>query len=94
MIGKYPIIAFCSSTRFKEQSLETQKCLTIEGDLVVSLGLFRHSGDDDVCTEGTTAMLDDMDKRMIGNVVAVYRINVAGYVGESTRSEIEYAIQT
>lgn len=36
-------------------------------------------------------MLDDMHKRKIDMADAIYVINVGGYIGESTRSEIEYA---
>lgn len=36
-------------------------------------------------------MLDDMHKRNIDMVDSIYVINVGGYIGESTRSEIEYA---
>lgn len=36
-------------------------------------------------------MLDDMHKRKIDMADSIYVINVGGYIGESTRSEIEYA---
>lgn len=91
MVGKYPVITLCGSTRFKEQFLEAQKHLTLEGNIVISVGLFGHSGDDEVWTDGTKAMLDDMHKRKIDMADAIYVINVGGYIGESTRSEIEYA---
>ena len=91
MVGKYKVITLCGSTRFKEQFLEAQKRLTLEGNIVISVGLFGHSGDDEVWTEGTKAMLDDMHKRKIDMADEIYVINVGGYIGESTRSEIEYA---
>ncbi len=91
MVGKYPVITLCGSTRFMEQFLEAQKRLTLEGNIVISVGLFGHSGDDEVWTEGTKEMLDDMHKRKIDMADAIYVINVDGYIGESTRSEIEYA---
>ena len=91
MVGKYPVITLCGSTRFKEQFLEAQKRLTLEGNIVISVGLFGHSGDDEVWTEGTKEMLDDMHKRKIDMADAIYVINVGGYIGSSTRSEIEYA---
>ena len=50
-----------------------------------------HSGDDEVWTEGTKEMLDDMHKRKIDMADGIYVINVGGYIGQSTRSEIEYA---
>ncbi len=40
----------------------------------------------------TKEMLDDMHKRKIDMADAIYVINVGGYVGSSTKSEIEYAI--
>ena len=94
MLGKYPIITLCGSTRFKEQFLKAQKRLTLEGNIVISVGLFGHSGDDEVWTEGTKEMLDDMHKRKIDMADTIYVINVGGYIGESTRSEIEYALRT
>jgi len=94
MVGKYKVITLCGSTRFKEQFLEAQKRLTLEGNIVISVGLFGHSGDAEVWTEGTKEMLDDMHKRKIDMADAIYVINVGGYIGSSTRSEIEYARST
>lgn len=98
MQGNYPIITLCGSTRFKEEFMEVQKRLTLEGNIVISVGLFGHSGDDEVwdgMDEGTLSktkeMLDDMHKRKIDMADEIYVINVGGYIGDSTRSEIEYA---
>ena len=93
MVGKYPIITLCGSTRFKEQFMEAQKRLTLEGNIVISVGLFGHSGDEEVWTPGMKEMLDNMHKRKIDMADAIYVINVGGYIGESTRSEIEYALR-
>ncbi len=49
------------------------------------------TGDDEVWAPGTKEMLDDMHKRKIDMADEIYVINVGGYIGESTRSEIEYA---
>ena len=87
MVGKYKVITLCGSTRFKDAFLETQKRLTLEGNIVISVGLFGHSGDEEVWAPGTKEMLDDMHKR-------IFVINVGGYIGSSTRSEIEYALAT
>lgn len=91
MVGKYHVITLCGSTRFKEQFLEAQKRLTLEGNIVISVGLFGHSGDEEVWTPGTKEMLDNMHKHKIDMADAIYVINPGGYIGESTRSEIEYA---
>ena len=57
----------------------------------MSVGLFRHSGDDEVWTPGTKEILDDMHKAKISMADEIFVINVGGYIGDSTRSEIEYA---
>lgn len=98
MVGKYKVITLCGSTRFKDAYMEAQKRLTLEGNIVISVGLFGHSGDQEVwdgMDEGTLSktkeMLDDMHKRKIDMADEIFVINVGGYIGDSTRSEIEYA---
>ena len=91
MVGRFPVITLCGSTRFKEQYLEAQKRLTLEGNIIISVGLFGHSGDDETWEPGIKEMLDNMHKRKIDMADGIYVINVGGYIGESTRSEIEYA---
>ena len=99
MEGKYKVVTLCGSTRFKDEFMEAQKRLTLEGNIVISVGLFGHSGDNEVwenMDEGTLTrtkeMLDDMHKRKIDMADEIYVIShVGGYIGESTRSEIEYA---
>lgn len=63
----------------------------MQGKIVISVGLFGHSGDDEVWKEGTKEMLDDMHKRKIDMADYIFVVNVDGYIGQSTRSEIEYA---
>ena len=75
MVGKYPVITLCGSTRFKDQYLKAQKRLTHAGNIVISVGLFGHSGDDEVWSEGTKEMLDDMHKRKIDMADSIYVIN-------------------
>ena len=91
MVDKYKVITLCGSTRFKDAFMKTQKRLTLEGNIVISVGLFGHSGDNEVWTAGTKEMLDDMHKRKIDMADEIFVINVGGYIGSSTRSEIEYA---
>ena len=87
----YPIITLCGSTRFKDEFMEAQKRLSLAGNIVISVGLFGHSGDEEVWKPGVKEMLDDMHKRKIDLADSIYVINVGGYIGASTRSEIEYA---
>lgn len=98
MVGGYKVVTLCGSTRFKDEFVEAQKRLTLEGCIVISVGLFGHAGDDEVwdgMDEGTMSetkqMLDDMHKCKIDMADEVFVIDVDGYIGESTRSEIEYA---
>ena len=91
MVGKYKVITLCGSTRFKDAFIETQKRLTLEGNIVISVGLFGHAGDDEVWTPGTKEMLDDMHKRKIDVADEIFVINEGGYIGDSTQSEIDYA---
>lgn len=101
MVGNYKVVTLCGSTRFKEEFLKEQKRLTLEGNIVISVGLFGHSGDSEVW-EGmdedtltqTKIMLDDMHKRKIDMADEIFVINTGGYIGESTRSEIAYAYET
>ena len=92
MVGRYKVITLCGSTRFKDEFIETQKRLSLQGNIVISVGLFGHSGDKEVWQDGVKEMLDDMHKRKIDMADSIYVINVGGYIGSSTRSEIEYAI--
>ncbi len=99
MVGGYKVITLCGSTRFKNEFMEVQKRLTLQGNIVISVGLFGHSGDHEVwenMDEGiltkTKEMLDDMHKRKIDMADSIYVINVGGYIGDSTKSEINYAI--
>ncbi|MBQ7657361.1 MAG: hypothetical protein IJS16_00125 [Butyrivibrio sp.] len=99
MQGKYPVVTLCGSTRFKDQFMEAQKRLTLEGNIVISVGLFGHSGDSEVwenMDEGTLTrtkeMLDEMHKAKIDMADSIFVINVGGYIGSSTRSEIDYAL--
>ncbi len=101
MVGKYKVITLCGSTRFRKEFEEAQKRLTLAGNIVISVGLFGHSGDVEVwenMDEGTLTktkeMLDDMHKRKIDMADEIFVVNVGGYIGESTRSEIEYAEET
>ena len=98
MIKNYKVITLCGSTRFKDEFLKVQKDLTLKGNIVISVVLFGHSGDSEVwenTDEGTLTktkeMLDDMHKRKIDMSDEIFVINVNGYIGESTKSEIEYA---
>ncbi|MGP1476623.1 MAG: hypothetical protein ACTTJK_04050 [Phocaeicola sp.] len=91
MIKNFKIITLCGSTRFKDEFMEAQKDLTLSGNIVITVGLFGHSGDEEVWKPGVKEMLDDMHLRKIDLADEIFVINVNGYIGESTKREIAYA---
>lgn len=91
MVDGFKIITLCGSTRFKKQFLEVQKKLTLEGNIVISVGLFGHSGDTEALEENTKSMLDRQHLAKIDLADEIFVINVGGYIGESTRRKINHA---
>lgn len=94
----FPVVTLCGSTKFKEEFEKIQKELTLQGNIVISVGLFGHSGDKEVWEndeEGkmtrTKIMLDDMHKEKINMADSIYVVNPGRYIGQSTWSEICYA---
>jgi hypothetical protein len=92
------VICLCGSTRFTEQMLVVQWELTKKGNIVLSWcalpdsyfsgGDTAHVGDQ----EGVKEIVDELHKRKIDLADEVLVINVDGYIGESTASEIRYAV--
>lgn len=93
LIGNYKVITLCGSTRFKKEFEVIQRKLTLEGCIVLSVGLFSHSEEngEDWANNGIKEMLDDIHKRKIDISDEIFVINKDGYIGKSTACEIEYA---
>lgn len=95
MKNNYKVITLCGSTRFKNEFFAAQKALTLGGNIVISVGVFGHDPDltkeEQQYIENNKQMLDDMHKRKIDMADAIMIISPNGYVGKSTKSEIEYA---
>lgn len=90
------IVCLCGSTKFYTTFQEYNYKLTMGGFIVLSVGFYPHSseqahGEDIGCTQEQKVKLDELHKRKIDLSDAVFVLNVDGYIGESTRSEIEYA---
>lgn len=89
------IVCLCGSTRFREDFAQANRVFTLAGVIVLAPGVFGHSGDP--MTEDDKVRLDETHKRKIDLADEIYVVNPAteehphGYIGESTRSEIEYA---
>lgn len=96
MVEKYKVITLCGSTKFKNEFLQVQKELSLKGNIVISVGLFGHADGEfgNIITDEVKIMLDDMHKRKIDMADEIFVINKGAYIGESTKSEIEYAVKT
>ncbi len=87
------IVCLCGSVRFKEEFDAENWAFTMSGDIVLQPGCWNHQE----FHEGSEYMrsckkaLDELHKRKIDLADLVFIINKDGYIGESTRSEIEYA---
>lgn len=96
--GRPKVITLCGSTRFKDEINKANAALTMAGNIVISLGVFGHTDmpEHDWTTGGNDAkrMLDDLHRRKIDMADEIMVINIGGYIGESTRGEIDYAIAT
>lgn len=90
---KFPVIVcLCGSTRFKQQFIEANFRETTAGKIVLSVGWFSHAdGEIYTPTEEEKARLDELHLRKIDLADEVLILNVSGYVGESTRRELNYA---
>ena len=89
------LITLCGSTRFKDAFVEASRRFGLDGHIVLSVSMFGHSGDltPEACSDGhpIKTALDELHKRKIDLADEVFVLNVGGYIGRSTRSEIEYA---
>lgn len=84
------IITLCGSFKFKKEMAEVAELMTLAGNCVLTpTELTRDSKDD--YTEEEARMIDLMHKEKIKLSDAVLVVNVGGYIGKSTQSEIDFA---
>ena len=88
--NKYNVITLCGSIKFKDKFIEVQEKLTLEGNIVLTPIFFNNIKKENI-GEQTKNMLDKMHKQKIDMSDEILVINVGGYIGESTKSEINYA---
>lgn len=89
------VVCLCGSTKFREDFMTANFEETMKGNIVLSVGFFMHTEVNRyILRAGEKEMLDDLHKRKIDLADEVLVINTGGYIGSSTRSEIEYAIMT
>ena len=89
------VITLCGSTRFEAEFAKVNQRLTMEGCVVLSLGMFSLP---ELPDYDWTADSSDLKGRLGGvqfqkirMADEVYVVDLGGYVGESTRREIAYA---
>lgn len=87
--NNYNIITLCGSIRFKTEFMRVQEELTLDGNIVFTPNFFNNLKDE--MNIETKKMLDEMHRQKIDMSNEIYVINFGGYIGESTKSEIEYA---
>lgn len=89
------IVCLCGSTRFGEAFADANRRLTLEGRIVLSVGectrAQRGVSPQEAFGEDAKVRLDELHKRKIDLADRVLVLNVGGYIGDSTRSEIAYA---
>lgn len=87
------IVCLCGSTRFYDAFQEANFQQTMDGNIVLTVGFY--ASQDGLRPEGVTAeekeQLDELYRRKIDLADEILVLNVGGYVGDSTRGEIEYA---
>lgn len=85
-----PIVCLCGSTKFKQAWIAENARLTGEGFIVLSVGFWGHHERIAPSPE-IKLQLDELHKRKIDLCDWVYVLDIGGYIGSSTKSEIEYA---
>lgn len=91
------VVCLCGSTRFSQAFQEANLRETLAGRIVLTIGCDMRSDAELFArmTEDERAKvkrdLDELHKRKIDLADQVLILNVGGYIGESTRSELEYA---
>lgn len=91
------IVCLCGSTRFYQQFQRANFEETLAGRIVLSVGFYPHGEDPSLhggevnVTAEQKIELDELHKRKIDLADEILVINVDGYIGDSTRSEIAYA---
>lgn len=90
------IVVLCGSTRFYKEFQQANYEMTLAGAIVLTVGFYPHAqremhGEGVGITADEKVALDALHKRKIDLADRVYVINVGGYLGESTLSEIAYA---
>lgn len=88
------IITLCGSAKYEADFKHWNEMLTFAGHTVFSLAVYPSDKSGVKCwySDEQKVALDDAHKRKIAASEAVVILNRDGYIGDSTRSEVEFAI--
>lgn len=93
--GQPKIVCLCGSTRFLEAFQQANLRESLAGKIVLSIACTTRSDEDllaaGLLTPAAKRQLDELHKHKINLADEVLILNVGGYIGQSTRSEIAYA---
>lgn len=93
------VVCLCGSTKFWKQFQKSSLDETMAGHIVLSIGAASGTDDDHFGNlpreeyERVKLQLDELHKRKIDMADEILVLNVGGYIGDSTRSEIAYALE-
>ncbi len=85
------IVCLCGSTRFMHAFHEANLRETLAGRIVLTVGCDTKSDAMLGLAPDVKEMLDELHKRKIDLADEIFVLNVGGYIGTSTASEIVYA---
>ena len=89
---KPTVICLCGSTKFKQEFIRANFEETMAGNIILTVGFYGHADSDVyIPTEKEKKDLDELHFRKIDLADEIMVLNVGGYIGESTRNEINYA---
>jgi len=84
------IVCLCGSTKFKEEFEKANKEESLKGNIVLSVAMFGHREGLDMESDAKKTF-DELHMSKIDLCDEILVLNVQGYIGESTRREIDYA---
>ena len=85
------VITICESMKFIQEMMEISEKIELQGNVVL-LPIYNPSRPNkESFTIEEIAMLDKMHRERIKISDAILVVNVNGYIGDSTKSEIEFA---
>ncbi len=89
---KRKIVCLCGSTKFKKEFEEITRLESLKGNIVLTVAQFSHFDNIPISDE-EKKIFDELHKRKIDMADEVFIVNVDGYIGETTKNEISYALK-